>query len=79
MTDLSVRDERIKELETELRLLDTIVYVKTRNGSGPHVRHKAKRRRIVKELEELYRAQETKETTLIDKIKAAYRRFVNEI
>lgn len=50
------KKDRIKELETELRILDNMLYVRKANGAGLHARHNQMLLRyfeIVKELEEL--------------------------
>lgn len=50
------KKDRIKELETELRILDNMLYVRKANGAGLHARHNQMLLRyfeIVKELEKI--------------------------
>ena len=50
------KKDRIKELETELRILDNMLYVRKANGAGLHARHNQMLLRyfeIIKELEKI--------------------------
>lgn len=67
------KKDRIKELETELRILDNMIFIKSNKGSGLHARHNQLLIRyfeIVKELEKL---------SLKWRIKKVLRRFKNEV
>lgn len=71
------RKERIKKLETELRILGNIGYVQANKGSAFHARHNKfvlRYNEIAKELEAL-KAEELEESSLSGKIKKYFRRW----
>jgi hypothetical protein len=66
---ISKRKQKIKELETELRLINNIFYVKYQKGSGHHNRYNKyllRNYEIIRELEEI---------SLKWKIKKVFRRL----
>ena len=66
--DRQARSKRIEEIRAELRIINNTCYVKKQNGSGAHVRHKARFRRLTDELKELL-AEDMAERTPFEKFK----------
>lgn len=65
------RKDRIKELETELRILDNVVYVRVNGPSGLHARHNKTLLRYYEVIRELERI------SLKWKIKKFFRKLKN--